>query len=83
MIKCMQYTIRNIPPELDRVLKERAKRLNRSVNQVALEALAQSVGETVRRRNLRSMSGAWSKEEAAAFDRSLKLHRVIDEELWK
>jgi hypothetical protein len=79
----MQYTIRNIPPELDRALKVRAKRMGRSVNQVALEALAQSVGLPVKRRSLRDMPGAWSKAEASAFDSFLGSHRQVDEELWK
>jgi plasmid stability protein len=79
----MQYTIRNIPAELDRAIKARAKRLGKSVNQVALEALARSVGQPLRRRNLRAMPGAWSRKEAARFDRFLEDHRKIDDELWR
>lgn len=79
----MQYTIRNIPAALDRALKARAKQLGKSVNQVTLEALSQSLGQPVRRRNLRGMPGAWSKGEAREFDRFLKEHRAIDPELWK
>ncbi len=79
----MQYTIRNIPPELDRALKARAKKFGRSVNQLALEALAQSVGQPLRRRSLRGMPGAWSKTEARSFDAFLGRQRRIDEELWK
>lgn len=79
----MQYTIRNIPAELDRALKARAKKVGRSVNQVALEALAQSVSQALRRRNLRGGPGSWSKAEASAFDEFLSAHRRIDEELWK
>jgi plasmid stability protein len=79
----MQYTIRNIPPELDRALKARAKRLGKSVNQVAVELLAQGVGQTVRKRSLRDMPGAWSAQEAAELDRFLEEHRRIDSELWK
>jgi hypothetical protein len=79
----MQYTIRNIPPELDRAIKARAKRLGKSVNQVALEALANVVDRPVKRRSLREMPGAWSKSEAQKFDRFLQEHRSIDDELWK
>jgi len=79
----MQYTIRNIPPELDKAIKTRAKRLGKSVNQVALEALANVVDRPVRKRSLREMPGAWSKGEAKRFDRFLEEHRAIDEELWK
>lgn len=79
----MQYTIRNIDPELDRALKARARKLGKSVNQVALEVLAQSVGQPVKYRSLHGMPGAWSKKEAAGLDRLLSRDRVIDEELWK
>lgn len=79
----MQYTIRNIPPDLDKALKARAKRLGKSVNQIALEALANLVDKPVRKRSLRDMPGAWSKAEAAKFDRFLEEQRAIDEELWK
>jgi len=79
----MQYTLRKIPPELDRALKERARKLGKSVNQLAVEALAQSVGQTTKYRNLRSMPGAWSKKEASDFDRWLTEARSVDEELWK
>ena len=40
----VQYTLRNIPPALDRALRRRAKQLDRSLNEVALEALARGVG---------------------------------------
>lgn len=80
---CMQYTIRNIPPELDRALKARAKKLGKSVNQLALETLSQSVDLAPRRRQLRGMPGAWSHAEARQFERDLDEHRAIDEELWK
>lgn len=81
-MSCMQYTIRNISPQLDHALKARAKRAGKSVNEIALEALAQSVGLPVRRRVLSPMPGAWSKREAAAFDALLDEQRVIDRELW-
>jgi two-component SAPR family response regulator len=79
----MQYTIRNIPPELDRAIKARAKSLGKSVNQLALEVLAQGLGQPIRRRDLRNMPGEWSKREAAELDRFLLEHRQIDPELWQ
>jgi hypothetical protein len=79
----MQYTIRNIPPELDRALKARAQQTGKSVNQLVLETLAHGAGLPVRRRNLRGMPGAWSKHEAAELDRFLSEQRRIDDELWK
>lgn len=83
IMQCMQYTIRNVPPEIDRALKSRAKQLGKSVNQVALEALAHSTGERTRYRRLRGMPGAWSKKDAERFGESLAEQRQIDEELWR
>lgn len=79
----MQYTIRNVPPDLDRALKQRAKRLGKSVNELALEALAHSVALPTRRRRLRPMPGAWSRREAERFDELLDRDRKIDPELWE
>jgi hypothetical protein len=79
----MQYTLRNVPPEVDRALKAQAKQLGKSVNQVAVEALARSVGQQVRVRSLRGMPGRWTKKDAAEFDAFLTEHRRVDEELWK
>jgi hypothetical protein len=82
IISCMQYTIRNVSAELDRALKQHAKKSGKSVNQLALEALAQRVGQPVKRRNLRNMPGGWSKREAARFEGFLAEQRKIDDELW-
>lgn len=79
----MQYTIRNVPPELDRAIKARAQKLGRSVNQVALELLGQGLAQPVRYRNLRQMAGEWTAAEAAEFDVFLEEHRQLDPEQWK
>ena len=40
----MQYTIRKVPKAVDRALRARAKAQGKSLNQLALEALAQQAG---------------------------------------
>ena len=40
----MQYTLRSIPPKLDKELRKRAKNSGKSLNEVSLEALAKGVG---------------------------------------
>ncbi len=40
----MQYTIRNIPAEVDRALRKKAKAEGTSINQAALDALRRGVG---------------------------------------
>ena len=39
----MQYTIRNIPAEVDRALRKKAKAEGTSINQAALDALRRGV----------------------------------------
>jgi plasmid stability protein len=79
----MQYTLRNVPEQLDRALRERARREGRSLNEVALEALHVALGLTedaVKRRDLGDVAGSWIEDpqvEAALADQ-----RQIDEDLW-
>jgi hypothetical protein len=80
----MQYTLRNIPAALDRMLRRRAKEQGASLNDVALEALARGAGVTedaVRQRTLRDLAGAW--KEDALIDAALGDQRVVDAELWR
>lgn len=82
--KCMQYTLRNIPEVVDRILRRRARAQGASLNEVALEALARGAGvaeEAVRQRTLRDLAGAW--EEDGEFDAALRDQRAVDEALWR
>ena len=81
---CMQYTIRNIPESLDVALRERARQEDKSLNQVAVEALASALGlgsESVRSRDLEDLAGTW--EDDPEFDRAIADQDAIDDELWK
>lgn len=83
VVSCVQPTIRNVPPDLDREPKAHAITLGTSVSLAAVEALAVAVDQPVRSRSLRGMAGAWSRGQAAEADRFLLQHRAIDEDLWK
>ena len=78
----VQYTLRNVPPELDAALRERARRESRSLNEVALEALRRDVGllgERPRKRDLSSFAGTWVEDPAV--DDALADQRRVDERL--
>ncbi len=80
----MQYTLRNIPDPLDFALRERAKDERKSLNQIALEALARGAGygaEPVRVRDLGDIAGTWVDDPE--FERVLRDHDEVDEDLWK
>jgi hypothetical protein len=81
---CMQYTIRNVPGVLDGALRRAAREQGKSLNEVAIEALARGAGvtgERARRRDLNDIAGTWRKD--IAFDSALAAQDTIDEELWR
>jgi len=81
---CMQYTIRNVPNSLDAALRRRALEQRKSLNEVAIEALARGagvLGERSRQRDLQDIAGTWRND--SAFDRAMAAQDTVDEELWK
>jgi hypothetical protein len=81
---CMQYTIRNVPRSLDEALRRVARSQGKSLNEVAIEALARGAGitgEGRRQRDLSDIAGTWRKD--AAFDSALAAQDTIDKEMWK
>jgi len=81
---CMQYTVRNVPPHLDRALRRRARVQRKSLNEVALDALLTGVGltaEPVKRRDLSDLVGTWVEDPET--DAVLRDQRRIDPELWR
>lgn len=79
-----QYTIRNVPPEVDRVLRRRAKDSTKSFNQVALEALLAGTGQSLApKRDLRDVIGSLTKAEAAHIEEEVRLQHQIDPALWR
>lgn len=57
----MKYTLRNVPEEVDLALRARAERLGKSLNEIAVLALAESTGHTIEsppRRDLGDIIGA-------------------------
>jgi hypothetical protein len=79
---CMPYTIRKVPNSLDVALRRRAREQGKSLNDVAIEALARGAGvsgERNRQRDLRDIAGTWRSDRA--FDRALA-QDTVDRELW-
>ncbi len=80
----MQYTVRGIPEELDAAMRERARREGKSLNEVAVAALAEGIGlgdEPVVRRDLADIVGTWKRE--AAVEKALAAQDEVDESLWR
>lgn len=81
-------TLRNLPPSLDRTIRQRAKKKGVSVNKVVISLLQEHLGESGKRsvrryHDLDELAGSWGKQEADAFERALAKQRTIDPEMWK
>ncbi len=81
-------TLRNLPPELARIIRRRAQEERTSVNKAVIRLLEEALLEHRKTqrplyRDLDSLAGSWTEEQAAEFDRDLASQRIIDPELWK
>ena len=82
--EAIQYTLRNVPPVVDRTLRRQAAKLAKSLNEVALEALARGAGverEAKQQHDLDFLFGSWVEDPAV--DQALADQRSIDEDLWR
>jgi len=80
----MQYTVRGIPEALDKEIRQRARAEGKSLNEIAVKALADSLGfgrKSVVRRDLSDIVGTWKRE--ASVEAGLTAQDMVDEALWK
>jgi hypothetical protein len=76
----MQYTIRNVPPHWTRPFAGPPRKQGKSLNQVAIEALARGAGlSKCRQRDLSDIAGSWQKD--FVFDSALAAEETVDGEL--
>jgi hypothetical protein len=79
--EAIQYTIRGVPREVDRVLRQKASRRKQSLNQVILEELTVATIGGQRRADFSDVAGRWIADPA--FDEILAAQRQIDWDKWK
>ncbi len=82
-------TLRGFEPELERRIREVARKERLSLNQAALKLLRRgaglSPGEDVQPtigHALDHLAGTWTEEEARQFEESVAVFETIDESLW-
>jgi len=77
----IQYTVRGVPDEVDRVLRDRAARQKISVNQLIIDELTKA---TIGRRQIADFSdlvGRWTPDKE--FDEIVEGQRTVDPDDWK
>ncbi len=88
-MKAKAVTLRNIPPDVTRLIRRKAEEKHTSLNKAVLSLLEERVGlggekrPKVLRHDLDRLAGTWTKKEAAAFEEALAAQRTIDPDVWK
>lgn len=79
-----QYTIRNIPANIDRALRKRMKDEGKSLNEVAIEALAIGSNEPIRQiKEWGYLIGSMNEKEAKLLEAEIEAQKTIDPDIWK
>lgn len=82
-------TIRGVEPEVAEKLKSAAQKQGKSINQLTLEIIKESLGlkkaKKYRREydDLDDLFGRWSEDEFQAIQGKINRDRQIDQDLWK
>ena len=76
----IQYTIRGVPPEVDRALRKLAAQRKRSLNQIILEELAMATVGAKRRADFTGLVERLPADPA--FDAILAAQRQIEWDKW-
>lgn len=80
----MQYTIRSVPEAVDRAVRHRARREDKSINAVVVEVLARGLqldAGTTEYTDLDHLVGTW--QEDPAFDDAVADFERVDADAWK
>jgi hypothetical protein len=81
-----QITIRNINPQVERILRKKARKEHISLSEVANNLIDQALGFDAGLEKVRSLehfAGAWSPEDLQDFENSQEDFSAIDDEVWK
>ena len=79
-----QYTIRAVPDAIDRAVRQRARREEKSINAIVVEAIARGLELDAKPAvctDLDDLIGTW--QEDPDFDSAIAVFERIDQDAWK
>jgi hypothetical protein len=78
--RAVQYTVRGIPREVDRALRQKAKQRKQSLNQMIVDELTAAALGRKLRADFSDLVGQWVPD--AGFDDIIAAQRQIDIDKW-
>lgn len=80
----IQYTIRNIPPRVDKVLKQRSKLTGKSFNQVVVDTLSSVIADNgeAHAKRIEDMFGQGGNFLDDKFDEAIADLSKVDQKFW-
>jgi len=83
-----QLTIRGLPPEIEKIVEEEARRKGLSYNKAIISLLRKAIGREQAEKktachDLDHLCGRWNEAEGMEFEKRLLEQRRIDANLWK
>ena len=79
--RAVQYTLRGVPAEVDRILRQKARHRKQSLNRFILDELTQSALGQKQKVDFSDLVGAWIPDPG--FDEIIGAQRQIDRNKWK
>jgi hypothetical protein len=79
--QAVQYTIRGVPPEVDRALRKKAAKLKQSLNQTVVEELTRVTVGGQPKADFSDLAGKWIHDPE--FDKIIASQRRIELSKWK
>lgn len=80
----IQYTIRNIPPAVDKVIRKRSKQAGTSFNQTVIDLLALQTFGTTKLPAEDNFDWLYNKNTLdASFDEAVESISQVDEKFWQ
>ena len=81
-----QITLRKLPENIEKQIKNLAKRNRVSINKTVISLLEKALGterESKRKRDLSKLAGTWDESESNEFDHLINnTFGKVDEEIW-
>jgi len=84
--KMRQITLRQVPENIDILIRVMSKKQNKSINKTIIALLEKALGlrdNSNKKRDLSKLAGTWDKSQSEEFIKNTAMFDKIDREIWE